>query len=71
MNERQKRIKMRRKPVAIGDGQNSKKVAELASELIRRGYTRQAAYAKARRKYREQYRKGPKRMLQGGGATPK
>lgn len=71
MKDRQKSILMRRKPTAIGDGENSDAVAKLANELIRRGHTRQAAYAKARKKFREEYRKGNKKMLQGGGATPR
>lgn len=71
LNDKQKGILMRRKPSTQGDGQNSKEVQEMASQLISKGFTRQAAYAKARRKYKEEYRTSGRRFYSGGGVKPK
>lgn len=71
LNDKQKSILMRRKPSTQGDGQNSKEVQEMASRLICKGFTRQAAYAKARRKYNEEYRKQGRRFYSGEGVKPK
>lgn len=63
--------KVYRKPSLEGDGENPAGVQALADQYIRRGYTRQRAYAKARKDLGVEYRRHTKRMLQGGAARPK
>ncbi|HAT76618.1 MAG TPA: hypothetical protein DCS19_07185 [Flavobacterium sp.] len=65
-NETKAHEMMRRKPVALGDGENSKEVQELANQLICQGSTRQKAYAKARSKLNEEYRKKNAKFFSGG-----
>ena len=60
-----------RKPSREGGGENPPGVAELAEKYIRLGYTRQRAYAKARKDLGVEYRRGWKRILQGGAARPR
>ncbi len=70
-SETKARKLMRRKPVPLGDGENSKKVQELANQLMRQGHTRQKAYAKARAKLNEEYRKKDARFISGGKCSKK
>ena len=62
---------LRRKPVARGDGENSKEVQQLANRLICKGYARQHAYAKARAMLKQQYRKTDAQILSGGSCSKK
>jgi hypothetical protein len=62
---------IRRKPVACGDGENTKEVQELANRFICQGYTRQRAYAKARAQLKQQYRKTDAKILSGVGRRVK
>lgn len=70
-SETKARKLMRRKPVALGDGENTKEVQELANQLIRQGHTRQKAYAKARAKLKQEYRKRDAKLFSGGTCSKK
>lgn len=62
---------IRRKPSLEGDGENSAELRELADKYIRRGYTRQRAYAQARKELDQSFRKRSKRFFSGGAVKPR
>ena len=69
-NKQQNRL-IRRKPSLEADGENAVGVRELAETYIRRGYTRQQAYARARKELDQPFRKRSKRTYRGGRVSPK
>lgn len=62
---------IRRKPSLQGEGENAPGVRELAETYIRRGFTRQQAYARARMELDQPFRKKGKKFLRGGDASRK
>ena len=60
-----------RKPILEGNGENAKGVKELAESYIRKGFTRQAAYARARKELGTTFKRKNKKMFQGGGVSSK
>lgn len=69
-NEKARKL-LRRKPSVEGDGENSAELRELADKYIRRGYTRQRAYARARKELEQPFRKRSKRVFSGGAVKPR
>lgn len=65
-NGKKKSVYAYKKPKSGAFGENSKELVELANSLIRKGYTRQYAYAKARAILKENYSFRPKKPYQGG-----
>lgn len=60
-----------RKPSKYGNGDNSKELVDLAGLLIRKGMTRQAAYAEARRQLSEPFGKVHNPVVSGGKSSSK
>ena len=69
--KRKQQTLIRRKPSLEGDGENAEGVEELAKTYIRKGYTRQGAFARARKELGTSYKKKHKKSFRGGGFSPK
>lgn len=52
-------------------GETPTEVRELADRYIREGFTRQRAYARARKELKAPFRRRWKRFFPGGGASPR
>ena len=63
---------VRRKPSVEGDGtETPAEVKALAERYIRRGLTRQRAYARARKELNAPVHRKPKKPYRGGGVSPR
>ncbi len=69
-NAKRKKLS-RRKPSLEGGDENTAAVVKLAESYIRRGYTRQRAYAQARKELHQSFRSKRKKALRGGAVSPK
>ena len=70
-SERKQRKLVYRKPSKYAGGMNTPEVNELANEYMRKGLSRNRAYAKARKELNSPFKRFRKKRLRGGAVNPK